>query len=285
MPNERILRRNQRVFGDDAPEEQFGVIGSKAAGDPQKTKDIDAIQSLDGYLEGFFEITKDQGISKLPYAEDLNSLLYLITRQIAYKFQSGIPEWDSQTNYYNQKSFVQHDGIVYRSERGTDDAPNISNRPPSPSDDPESNVYWRKAFDEPEEEIDAFPLGYTYIQLPGTGDPSTLSMPGTWINISSYFKDRFMRIEGDTTQDFTTGGLQNEQTNNVHTVKIIPEGECTQSMSSIEIPEAGDSSCLASRMMNPIVRDLAHDHMLQFSKPGVDAQPANTTIRVWQRTV
>ncbi len=284
MPDERLLRRNQRIFGDGAPEEQFGVIGSKAAGNPENTKDVEAMQGLPGYGEGFFEITKDQGVSKLPYAEDLNSLLYLITRQIAYEFQSGIPEWDAQTKYYNQKSFVQYDGIVYRSERGADDAPNVGNRPPSPSDDPESNVYWSKAFDEPEEEIDAFPLGYTYIQLPGKDDPSALNMPGTWVNISPQFKDRFLRIEGDLTQDFETGGLQSEQTNSVHTVKTVPEEDCTQSMASIEIPEAGGSSCLASRMMNPIVKDLAHDHVLQFSKPGVDAQPANTTIRVWQRT-
>ena len=120
----RLPRKDQRIFGETGPQEQFGQVGSLAVDEnnPETTKDITDIQSLTNYLEGWFSCVIDENA---PSIEDMNSLFYLITRQLAYVLQRGIPEWSAGTEYH-EGSFVQFgNGVLYKSI--IDD--NLNNQP------------------------------------------------------------------------------------------------------------------------------------------------------------
>lgn len=125
----KISRVLQKIFGGTAASGEFGVIGSKASGSPTYTKDVEAMQTDPKYLEGLVGITSNQGTSRLPYTEDINSLFFMVTSQLRYLFQSGIPEWISTENYYKDISFVLDGGEIWRSSVGTDSVPNVSNQP------------------------------------------------------------------------------------------------------------------------------------------------------------
>jgi len=125
----KITRALQKIFGDGAGTGEFGIIGSKSSGLPATTKDIDNIQSDPNYSLGLFGITSDQGTSRLPYTEDMNSLFFMLTTNMKYMYQSGIPEWNIEDEYYNGISLVLHDGKIWKSISGVDLAPNKGNQP------------------------------------------------------------------------------------------------------------------------------------------------------------
>lgn len=122
-----LTRVKQLIFGSGASSAQFGQIGSKSAGSPVTTKDLSTIQSLSQYLNGLYAITANA--VNPPYIEDLNSLYLLITTQLAYLLQNGVPEWESTTDYFADISFVQVAGAVYKSVSGTSLSPNNGNNP------------------------------------------------------------------------------------------------------------------------------------------------------------
>ncbi len=282
----KLTREIQRTFAETAPPAQCGQIGSMEARAPLASKDIATIQSHEKYLQGYFEIAKGLSNTHAPFAQDLNSLFHLTTRQLPYLFQAGMPEWNAETEYFEDRSFVQWYGELFTAVTGDETTPNVGNEPSATSE------HWKKTISDALEIEDItsqvasvlMPVGFTYLQLPGAGSPTDMTMPGTWSNISSQFDNRFLRIDGNLSADFDGGGLQVAQTNEVHTVEVVPAEDCTQTMESIEVPENGPSSCVKSLMLNPLIKDATHDHKLRFSKPGVNAQPANVTIRVWRRT-
>jgi hypothetical protein len=122
-----LTRVVQKIFGSTGAASNFGQIGSQTAGSPVNTKDLDTIQALAAYLAGLQAITN----SNEPYLEDINALYLLITSQIKYLFQNGIPEWSTDEPYYNLISFVQVNGVVYQSIDGTSGTPNSGNAPAS----------------------------------------------------------------------------------------------------------------------------------------------------------
>lgn len=124
-----LSRVTQLIFGSQAGAQQIGQIGSKSAGIPAYTTDLAAIQSLNAFLQGLYAITQ-QGVNP-PYIQDLNALYFLITSQLAYIFQAGVPEYDPETPYFNLISFVQVSGVLYQSISGTSAAPNVGNPPAS----------------------------------------------------------------------------------------------------------------------------------------------------------
>lgn len=93
----RLARKTQKIFGDTAAVNQRGVIGSFAAGSPAYSTDPDTIQSLSNYLQGWYGVVVGQNS---PAIQDMNALDFLITRQLAYLFESGVAEWDTATTYY-----------------------------------------------------------------------------------------------------------------------------------------------------------------------------------------
>ncbi len=129
-----LTRALQKIFGSTGGPANFGQIGSKAAGAPITTKDLETIQSLSEYDQGMQAIVSDQGTSVLPYLEDINSLHFLETSQLAYLFQSGVPGWDDATEYYQDISLVLESGVIWKDTFGTSGTPNVNFQPSTNQD-------------------------------------------------------------------------------------------------------------------------------------------------------
>ncbi len=108
----KLLRKIQKIFGSAAGPTELSQIGSYAASSPMFTNDPAIMQALSNFLTGWYGVAVG---GNSPAIQDLNSLHFLVTRQLAYIFQSGIPEWESGTEYFIG-SFVS-DGLggFYRS--------------------------------------------------------------------------------------------------------------------------------------------------------------------------
>lgn len=108
----KIARAFQKIFaGGITPTGNIGVFGSLAAGSPAYSSDADTIQSLDAWTNGWAAATVN---NQSPAFQDFNGYQYVVTRQLAYLMQAGIPEWNSQTTYYIG-SFCQVAGVIYQS--------------------------------------------------------------------------------------------------------------------------------------------------------------------------
>ena len=105
-----IDRKIQKVFGGSlSPSGNIAVYGSKKAGSPTFSDNVETLQST-SWLQGIMGATSTD---KAPYVQDLNSIFYVITKQLAYLFQSGVAEWDSQTEYFAYKSLVSYNGKIF----------------------------------------------------------------------------------------------------------------------------------------------------------------------------
>lgn len=124
----------QKIFGVDGPTGEFGQFGSDNAGSQVTTKDPDEIQGLDAYYgQGLFPATNNH--QEPPRIEDINGLYYLFTRQLAYLYQAGIAEWQTDTEYFADKSIVlASDGGIYIAITGTEATPNTGLEPSTHSD-------------------------------------------------------------------------------------------------------------------------------------------------------
>ena len=108
----KLTRKTQKIFADSAAASQitaFGSIKANSPNPPVYSKDPDIIQSNE-YMQGWSGATQDD---YAPYRQDMNAIQNLVTRQLAYLFQAGIPEYDPATQYY-ENSFCQLNGIIYR---------------------------------------------------------------------------------------------------------------------------------------------------------------------------
>lgn len=123
----KIARKTQLVFGSQAGANQIGVFGSFAAGTPAYSTDPAVLQSLSNYLAGWFSgVAGDNS----PAIEDMNALCYLFAYQLAYHMQSGIPEWDAGTTYYQGSLALDPggSGTIYYSLSNTNTGNVLSNR-------------------------------------------------------------------------------------------------------------------------------------------------------------
>ena len=103
-------RKYQKIFGGSlTPTGNISVYGTKKEGNVSYSDNLDLIQS-NNWLLGMLGGTSSD---KAPYLQDLNGIFYTITKQLAYIFQAGISEWDSQTEYVANKSFVSYGGDIY----------------------------------------------------------------------------------------------------------------------------------------------------------------------------
>lgn len=100
----KITRILHKIFGDDGSSDNFAKFGSLVAGDPIKTKDLLTIQSLPAWSEGWQSAI--YGANKDLLLQDFNSFCYEHSRQMAYIFQAGVPEWNVSTTYF-KGSIVQ----------------------------------------------------------------------------------------------------------------------------------------------------------------------------------
>ncbi len=107
----KLARKLQKIFGSTAGFNQQSKIGSLAAGVPEFTTDVEAMQSNGNYLGGWFSTVLG---GNSPAIQDMNALDNLITYQLAYLMQSGVAEWNADTTYFIG-SLAMVDGRLYSS--------------------------------------------------------------------------------------------------------------------------------------------------------------------------
>lgn len=98
----KLSRETQKVYGENAAPRDLVVIGSLAAGNPQTASTLEEMQSSPRFEEG---VRGSVLGNNNPALQDRGTLDYILTRQIAYILQTGLPEWDPKTTYY-KSSFV-----------------------------------------------------------------------------------------------------------------------------------------------------------------------------------
>ena len=121
----RLTRKLQKIFGSSlAPTGNVAVFGSLAAGSPAYSADPDSIQSLSNFLQGL-----NGGVvgNNSPTIQDFNALILLITRQISYVLQQGIPEWITGDTYYVGGLVTDGAGNVYVSQADANTGHALSN--------------------------------------------------------------------------------------------------------------------------------------------------------------
>lgn len=92
----RLTRATQKIFAGNATNN--GVFGSLQAGSGQLSNDVETIQSLPAYEQGWNAATISSEL--LPPLEEFQGVQYANSYQLAYIFQEGVPEWDAETTYY-----------------------------------------------------------------------------------------------------------------------------------------------------------------------------------------
>ena len=125
----KIERKTQKIFAGNAATDELAVFGSMITGTPVYNDDIEALQS-EAYTEGWKAAV---AANEAPFMEEMNAVQYGFSKQLAYLFQQGIPEYDAGTTYY-LNSFCQVGGVIYKSKLDE----NINH---SPGDDTEE-IYW-----------------------------------------------------------------------------------------------------------------------------------------------
>lgn len=93
----RLPRVTQKIFASTSGANQVAQIGSLFAGTPNFTTDIAVAQALVNFTEGLFNICIG---NNSPAIEDVNGIFLVLTQQLAYLMQAGVPEWDTGTTYY-----------------------------------------------------------------------------------------------------------------------------------------------------------------------------------------
>jgi hypothetical protein len=182
----RLTRKTQKVFAGDIPAtNNIAQFGSLAGGTPLFSDDPDTIQALARFGQGW-----GGGVvgNQSPTLQDMNALFYLLSRQVAYVMQSGIPEYDVATTYYTGQ-FCQVDGVIYVS--ATDG--NVGNTPSSGS------AYWTSL------------TASIAPQMPGVAKAWCVFYGPTGTLISSHNVDSVTRTAAGTyTINITPGAITSE---------------------------------------------------------------------------
>ncbi len=103
--------QKQLIQGSRLDVSELGVIGSGKPGTKSVSKDIKTLQSHPDYKLGYFNITEAGKDSDLPFAQEFNSLRYIITYNLAY-LQFGIPDWSDDMEY-SKGAMVKFQGKIY----------------------------------------------------------------------------------------------------------------------------------------------------------------------------
>lgn len=111
----KISRFFQSIWAGNYAGSPTGVlakVGSLTAGSPGYSGDPLQLQTaFTAWLSGI-QATFAPGGQQSPAYQDWNSILYVITTQLAYILQQGVPEWDSTTVYFTG-SMVNVGGSVW----------------------------------------------------------------------------------------------------------------------------------------------------------------------------
>ena len=109
----KLTRKSMKVFGETASttgnDPDIGQFGSAKAGTYVGTGDIETIQSLPAWSNGWIDaVTPTQQFPTLPERTGVDKVL---SYQEAYILQEGIAEYDDNTTYY-QNSLCKYTGLV-----------------------------------------------------------------------------------------------------------------------------------------------------------------------------
>lgn len=110
----KITRQTQKIFASNT-NGQITAFGTAKDAQPVYVNNAGAIQTSN-FTQGWIPaLTNDLA----PFLEDSNGLWYMITSQVAYLLQEGIPEYDSNTEYFKGSlvKYTNGDGdvTVYKS--------------------------------------------------------------------------------------------------------------------------------------------------------------------------
>lgn len=94
----RLPRKNNKVFCENAQQADVGQFGSLNAGTKVETTDIDSIQSLSAWGDGWKPASL--GDNCYPTLQERNGLDYVQSYLLNYLYQEGIAEWSANTTYY-----------------------------------------------------------------------------------------------------------------------------------------------------------------------------------------
>jgi len=97
-----LQRLTGKIFGETATatgdDPQIGQFGSALAGTYVGTTDVATIQDLPAWSNGFIDsVTPNEQFPPLP---EMTGFGKVLSHQIAYILQKGVPEWDTGTTYY-----------------------------------------------------------------------------------------------------------------------------------------------------------------------------------------
>ena len=107
----KLSRKNQKIFASGATNN--GQFGSAVVGTKIKSNDVETLQNLVAYLQGWDSATI--GGQKLPTLEEFQALHYITNYQLAYLFQEGISEWNTDTEYFID-SVIKNGTALYSSK-------------------------------------------------------------------------------------------------------------------------------------------------------------------------
>lgn len=107
----KITRAISKLFGSTAGASEIAEFGSLAAGTPAFSTNVATIQSLSQFLGGWFDAVIG---GNSPAIEDMNALFYVLFYQVTYIMQTGVPEYESSTVYY-EGSMVSGNDQIYTS--------------------------------------------------------------------------------------------------------------------------------------------------------------------------
>ncbi len=138
------------------------------------------------------------------------------------------------------------------------------------------------------------PVGFIYTQLPNKQSPSELGLVGTWTNISSSFAGNFFRVEGGNASIFESGEQADKFQGHRMTLyaDVDTAGDNANPSNRNIAFNAGTSYVYkdstgggANGAMFPGgVRDFITDGTNGTPRTGIETNPVNETIRLWERT-
>jgi hypothetical protein len=110
---------NVEPFAKDATGTERTVFGDTAQSD-----DINDNLNTD-FLRGWGIV----GVNDNPTKQDFNALAYTISNLVAYLYQQGVSEWNTDQEYYVGSRCIGSNGLVYKALTGTEPSPNTGNNP------------------------------------------------------------------------------------------------------------------------------------------------------------
>jgi len=107
-----IARKTQQIFAlnNGVATNVVAEFGSLKAGAAVYSQDPAVVQSLAAWTNGWASAVIN---NNAPAIQDLNALFYVLTYQLAYLFQKGIPEWDAGTTYYIGSVVTDGAGTIF----------------------------------------------------------------------------------------------------------------------------------------------------------------------------